>query len=63
MYTAALDKLTLFVKVTVPVPAEPMELMVRVLVAVFSEFAKAVVSTEEPVADVMMLFRTGIFVT
>lgn len=46
-----------------PVPADPIELIVKVLVLVLSEFAKAVVSTEDPVAEVMILFRTGIFVT
>lgn len=48
---------------TVVAPADPMELMVKVLVAVFNAFAKAAVSTDEPVAEVIMLFRTGIFVT
>ena len=46
-----------------PVPAEPMELMVSVLVLVLSAFASAVVSTDRPVAEVMMLFNTGMFVT
>jgi hypothetical protein len=37
--------------------------MVRVLVLVLSAFAKAVVSTEEPDAEVIILFSTGMFVT
>jgi len=52
--SAAFDRLILLLKVTVVPLAEPMVLIVRVFVAVFNEFARAVTSEEAPVALVMM---------